>query len=379
MSATANTYSIKNPYIGSFISSEALCPISSGKDTRHIQIQVPAAELPYTVGDSLCVIPQNHPELVDAVLHAVPCAGDEVITAPNGETCSVAEALSAHCTLSKISGKCLKWYALTQDVVELQELIEDKEQQKEYIGGRDVLDLLTEYPPSKDFVAQEFIDVLGKIIPRLYSIASSQKHDPTKIELTIAAVEWESLGRKRFGVASTYLCHRCQADDEIRCYIHHAKKFKLPTDTDTDIIMVGPGTGIAPFRAFMQDRVADNARGRNWLYFGDWRRSEHFYYGDEWQAYVEAGQLQHLDLAFSRDQEHKIYVQHLLKNNAQETWEWLDSGAHFYVCGDAARMAKDVDDALHKIVAEAGGKGEDGAKAYVEQMIADGRYQRDVY
>ena len=378
MSATASTYSIKNPYIGSFISSDELCPLSSGKDTRHIQINVPASELPYTVGDSLCVIPKNHPELVDAVLHAVPCAGDETVTAPNGASCSLAQALSDYCTLSKISAKCLKWYALTQDNRELQEIVEDKERQKEYINGRDILDLLTEYPP-QPFVAQEFVDVLGKIIPRLYSIASSQKYDPSKIELTIAAVEWESLGRKRYGVASTYLCHRSQAADEIRCYIHHAKKFKLPTDGDTDVIMVGPGTGIAPFRAFMQDRVADHAQGRNWLYFGDWRRDDHFYYADEWQAYLDAGQLQHLDLAFSRDQAHKIYVQHLLEQNAQETWQWLDGGAHFYVCGDATRMAKDVDDALHKIVAEAGGKGEEGAKAYIEQMVTDGRYQRDVY
>ena len=378
MSATASAYSIKNPFVGSFISSQELCSPSSGKDTRHIQIQIPADELPYTVGDSLCIVPKNHPDLVAAVLAALPCAADEQVTAPNGQDCTLQVALSDYCTLSKISAKCLKWYAQSQDVSALQEIIADKEQQKTYLDGRDILDLLTEHPP-KEVVAQDFINVLGKIIPRLYSIASSQKHDPTKIELTIAAVEWESLERKRYGVASTYLCHRSQPQDEIRCYIHHAKKFKLPTDGDTDVIMVGPGTGIAPFRAFMQDRVADNAKGRNWLYFGDWRRDEHFYYADEWQTYLDAGQLQQLDLAFSRDQEHKIYVQHLLENNAEETWKWLDGGAHFYVCGDASRMAKDVDDALHKIVAEAGGKGETGAKEYIEQMVKDGRYQRDVY
>lgn len=378
MSATASAFSLKNPYIAKFVASTELCPISSGKDTRHIQLGIPASELPYTVGDSLCVIPRNHPDLVEAILAALPQTGEEQVTVSNGAECDLREALTAHCTISKISNKCLKWYANIQENPDLRAIAAEKTTIKEYVAGRDLLDLLTEFP-SKDVTAQELVEMLGKIIPRLYSIASSQKMVPDMIELTIAMVEWESHERTRVGVASTYLGYRCEPNDQVSCYIHHAKKFKLPTDTSTDVIMVGPGTGIAPFRAFMQDRVADKATGRNWLYFGDWRRDDHYYYADEWAEFKEQGYLHKIDLAFSRDQEHKIYVQHLLEKNAEETWAWIDSGAHFYVCGDASRMAKDVDDALHALIAGAGGKGEEGAKEYVEQMIADGRYQRDVY
>lgn len=378
MQIEQSSYSIKNPYLGSFLKSEELCPISSGKDTRHIQIAIPASELPYTAGDSLCVVPRNHPELLAAIADKLPCSGEETVTAPNGESCSLAEALLSHCTITKISSKFLKWYAAEQGDSVLQAVAEDKEQAKAYITGRDLLDLLTDHPIAA-VNAQDIVDKVGKIVPRLYSIASSQKHTPDMIELTIAMVEWDSLERKRYGVASTYLGYRCDEGDPVRCYIHHAKKFKLPQDNSTDIIMVGPGTGIAPFRAFMQDRVADGATGRNWLYFGDWRKADHFYYADEWQQYLDAGQLHKLDLAFSRDQDYKIYVQHLLENNAEDTWQWLDNGAHFYVCGDARRMAQDVDDALHKIVAEQGGLGEDGAVEYIKKMKKDGRYQRDVY
>lgn len=372
------SYSIRNPYKAPFLKSEALCEISSGKDTRHIQIGAPATALPYVVGDSLCVIPRNHPELVAAIIEQLPCAANDMVIAPNDKKCTLEEALRSHCMVSKISSKFLKWYVAAQGDAELQAIAEDREQAKTYTDGRDVLDLLTEYP-LRQASAQDIVDNVGKAIPRLYSIASSQKKSPEMIELTVAMVEWDSHNRKRYGVASTYLGYRCETGDEVRCYIHHAKKFKLPENGDADVIMVGPGTGIAPFRAFMQDRVADGARGRNWLYFGDWRRADHFYYADEWQAYVDAGQLQHLDLAFSRDQDYKIYVQHLIEQNAEETWEWLKGGAHFYVCGDANRMAKDVNDALHKVIAEQSGLGEAGAVGYVQQMITDGRYQRDVY
>ncbi len=372
------SYSIKNPYHAKFISSEELCDPSSGKDTRHIKIALPASELPYIVGDSLCVIPCNHPDLVDAIIAATPCNADDEVTAPNGATCTLKEALSAECTVAKVSSKCLKWYAAHIANAELQAIAEDKEKAKEFISGRDILDLLQEYPAS-ELNAQDLVDKVGKAIPRLYSIASSQNYNAEMTELTIAMVEWESRERTRYGVCSTYLGHRCHEGDDIRCYIHHAKKFKLPENTDTDIIMVGPGTGIAPFRAFMQDRVASEAKGRNWLYFGDWNVDHHYYYKDEWQTYLDAGQLQHLDVAFSRDQEYKIYVQHLIEKNAEETWKWIDGGAHFYVCGDANRMAKDVDAALHKCIAEQGGKGEEGAAEYVKQMTKDGRYQRDVY
>ena len=378
MHADKSAYSIKNPFVGTFVKSQALCPAGSGKDTRHIQIAIPASELPFTVGESLCIVPDNHPDLVAALLEQLPCAATEMVNAPNGSACTLREALLSHCTISKISNKCFKWYAALSGDAALQAIAEDKEQMKAYLDGRDVLDLVTAYPVAA-FPAQDLVDKLGKIIPRLYSIASSQKLIDDKIELTIAMVEWDSHERLRYGVASTYLGHRCQPGDQVRCYIHHAKKFKLPADTSIDVIMVGPGTGIAPFRAFMQDRVADKASGRNWVYFGDWRKADNYYYESEWQAYIDAGQLQHLDVAFSRDQEHKIYVQHLLEQNAEETWAWIDGGAHFYVCGDASRMAKDVDDALHALIAKQGAKGEAGAKAYVEAMIESGRYQRDVY
>lgn len=374
----ASDYSLKNPYIASFGSSRSLCAPETGKEVCHVCIDVPASDLPFEVGDSLCVLAENHPQLVSDILAAVPCDGSDQVLTAQGETCSLQAALSHSCGITKVTGKFLKAWAELCASDELKAIAADKEQAKAYYDGRDFLDIIVDYP-AVELSAQNVVDVLGKVIPRLYSIASSQNFVDDAIELCIGVVEWEHLERQRHGLCSTYLCHRLQAGDKVRIYIHHQKKFKVPTDINADVIMIGPGTGIAPFRAFMQERDAAGGAGRNWLYFGDWQQEHHYHYADEWKMYQDKGSLHHLDLAFSRDQDHKIYVQHLLEKNAAETWKWIDGGGHIYVCGDAKRMAKDVDAALHKIIAEEGGMSEDAAADYVQAMKKDARYQRDVY
>jgi sulfite reductase (NADPH) flavoprotein alpha-component len=226
----------------------------------------------------------------------------------------------------------------------------------------------------------DFVRSLRKLQPRLYSISSSPKAHPHQVHLTVGAVRYETAGRTRKGVCSTFLADRAvPSESRVGVFVHSNKAFRPPANGDTPMIMVGPGTGIAPFRAFLEERAATGAKGKNWLFFGDQRAATYFLYRDELTALQSAGTLTRLDLAFSRDQSEKIYVQQRMLEQATELFAWLEAGAHFYVCGDASRMAKDVDDALHKIVETAGGKSTDDAKVYVAKLKTDKRYQRDVY
>lgn len=369
-------YSIKNPYTAHFESSQALCQGTGGKETRHIVIQSPADKLPFEVGDSLAVLPENHPELVQAILAKLAIPADTEVKNQKEESTTLEKALTESFSITQLNPKTVKfWASLNNDLTKISE---DKELLKTYCDGRDLLDLINEYPV-KNIPLQELLGELKNILPRLYSIASSQSLIKDKIELTIAMVEWESLGRKRQGLCSTFLGHRLKTGDTVKTFIHNAKSFKLPENDSTDMIMIGPGTGVAPFRAFLQERQARGAKGKNWLFFGHWHRAEHFFYQEDWQNWQNQGLLSKIDLAFSRDQEEKIYVQHLMEKNAQELWQWIENGAHFYVCGDAKHMAKDVELALKNAIKDHSGMSEEETTKYLNQMKKEKRYQKDVY
>ncbi|MFW6353169.1 MAG: diflavin oxidoreductase, partial [Verrucomicrobiota bacterium] len=240
-------------------------------------------------------------------------------------------------------------------------------------------DLFLEFPPSDMLSVDQVLNLLRKLPPRLYSIASSIQAHPNEVHLTIAAVRYNAHEKVRKGVCSTYFADRIDVGENVPVYLHHNKNFKLPADPNTPIIMVGPGTGIAPFRAFVEERVETGAKGKSWLFFGDWTFQNDFLYQTEWQKYLKTGGLSRMDVAFSRDTDQKVYVQHRMREKSKELYAWLEEGAHFYVCGDASRMAKDVHQALIDCVAEHGGMSPEDAEAYVKDLQKSKRYQRDVY
>ena len=377
MSATVSTYSRKNPFPARLTRTRLLTAPGSGKETIHFEVSLAGSGLAYEVGDSLGIFPSNDPAEVDAVLTAAGLAGEEPVESAGT---SLREVLTRQVTLREpsrqllaaILGKC-------PDAAELTELIdpEAKSVMDDWIDGREVVDILQAYPRAK-FTADELVKVLRKLQPRLYSIASSPKAYPEDIHLTVAVVRYELHGRNRQGVCSTYLADRVNGGT-MPVFIHSAKHFRQPEDPSVPVIMVGPGTGIAPFRAFLQEREVLGAPGKSWLFFGDRNRATDFLYEDEINAWCDQGVLHRLDTAFSRDQAEKVYVQHRMMENADELWKWLEGGAYFYVCGDASRMAKDVDEALHRIVEKAGGKSPEEAAAYVEELKKTKRYRKDVY
>jgi sulfite reductase (NADPH) flavoprotein alpha-component len=377
MSSAVSAYSRKNPFPARLTAARSLTGTGSGKETLHFEVSLSGSGLAYECGDSLGVFPVNDAAEVEAVLAAAGLSGDEHIESTGT---SLSEVLTHHVTLREpsrqllaaILGKC-------PDAAELSELIdpEAKSVMDDWIDGREVLDILQAYPQAK-FTPDELVKVLRKLQPRLYSIASSPKAHPEAVHLTVAVVRYELHGRQRQGVCSTYLADRVQGA-EMPVFIHSAKHFRPPEDPAAPVIMVGPGTGIAPFRAFLQEREATGAPGKTWLFFGDRNRATDFLYEDEINAWRDQGVLHRLDTAFSRDQAEKVYVQHRMIEHGAELWQWLGEGGCFYVCGDASRMAKDVDDALHRIVEEHGGKSNEEAAAYVDELKKAKRYRKDVY
>ena len=279
------------------------------------------------------------------------------------------------CTINKTILK--KWAPLSFHPY-LKAAMEDEDEIAKILDGRQVIDLLYDFPA--DFKsAQDFVGILRRLTPRLYSIASSLKAHPDEVHLTVAKVTYDTHGRTRKGVCSTFLCENMQEGDTVRVFLQHAKHFKLPEDLSKDVIMVGPGTGIAPFRAFLEERKATRASGRNWLFFGNPHEATDYFYQDEFELYEAENVLNRIDLAWSRDQDHKIYVQDKMRDHSEELWEWVKNGAHVYVCGDATYMAPDVDAALNEAIQKHGPMSNEEADAYVAQMKADKRYQRDVY
>lgn len=375
-------YSRKNPFPAALKVNQKLTLQGSGKDTRHYELSLEGSGLDYVVGDSMGVYCMNDPALVDEILERLGFTGDEMVTSPAKRDVPVRQALLEDSIITQPDRKFLKAVVERADAAPLlSELLtpERKDDLNEYLWGMEVVDFLLEHP-SMRFEPQEFVATLRKLLPRLYSIASSLKAYPEQVHFTIATVQYTSHGRLRKGVCSNWLAERVGPNDPVPVFIHTAKGFRLPDDPATPVVMVGPGTGIAPFRAFLQERKAIGATGKNWLFFGEQHEKSDFFYRNEFEGYMKDGILTRLDTAFSRDQEHKIYVQHRMLENARELWEWIDAkGADFFVCGDATRMAKDVDNALHQIIREQGGKSPEEAAAYVEAMKKDHRYKRDVY
>ncbi|HEY2574314.1 MAG TPA: sulfite reductase subunit alpha, partial [Verrucomicrobiaceae bacterium] len=328
-----------NPFPATLLANLKLNGASSAKDTRHIAFSLADSGLTYETGDALGVVVQNDPQVVDSIIAAQNLDASTSVVLPDGGQAPLREALLRHYEVRAFLGK----------------------------------EADASQTPS------EFIDTLKKLQPRLYSIASSLKAHPGEVHLCVGAVRYESNGIKHQGVASTFLADRLSLGDTTGIFVHTAKHFRVPAGSDTRMIMVGPGTGIAPFRAFLEERQATGASGGNWLFFGDQKSESDYLYRDQITRWHEEGFLTRLDLAFSRDQAEKIYVQNRMLAQAAELWRWLDGGAHFYVCGDASRMAKDVDAALHQIIREQGGRSADDAAAYVSEMKKSKRYARDVY
>ncbi|NIP97229.1 MAG: sulfite reductase subunit alpha [Akkermansiaceae bacterium] len=372
-------YGKKNPFPAPILKNFNLNGSGSPKETHHVELSLEGSGLEYGVGDALGVFPRNCEELVDEVLANLPFNVKEEVPLPDGGEAPLREALIHNYDLRSLTPKFLQNWQERSGSPYLRSVVEsgDRKVMNDFCWGREVIDLVVDYPA--DFSdGEDFVSVLKKLQPRLYSIASSPKAHPGEVHLTIAIVRYESYGRQRGGVCSTFIADR-SAGVEPGVFVHHNKAFRLPEDADTPIIMVGPGTGIAPFRAFLEERQATGAKGKNWLFFGSPHRASDFLYEEELTAMQESGVLSRLDLAFSRDQPEKIYVQHLMEEHGKEIWSWLQDGASFYVCGDAARMAKDVDAALHRIVEKHGGLSGEDAQAFVKALKKEKRYSRDVY
>ncbi len=378
--ASTSPYTRSNPFPGKLIVNRRLSGPESEKDTRHFEIDLSGWGLSFEVGDSVAVYPTNDPGLVDEIIRAIGAKGDEPVPAAKTQK-SLREALLRDYSITQTTPKFLK--AITQranSALLLKDLLEPKRKEDlgRYLWGMDVIDFLLEHPSAK-FRPEEFVGLLNKLQPRLYSVASSLRVYPEQVHLIVDVVRYESHGRVRKGVASSFLAERAD-HAPVPVYPSLAKHFHLPENPDTPVIMVGPGTGIAPFRAYLQERQALGAKGKNWLFFGSQREKCDYAYKEDFDRFKRNGILTRLDCAWSRDQAHKVYVQHRMLENAPEIWKWIDSeGAQFFVCGDARRMAKDVDAALRKIVQEQGGKRVDEANEYVEKLKSDKHYKRDVY
>ena len=369
-------YSKSNPYSSALLLNRVMTE-GSDKETRHFEFSLKESGLSYEPGDSLGVLPVNCPEVVNDLLLATGFSGSEQVQI--GEDSFILKDALLHkfaCTVvSKIQIKKFNEIAQVSALEELLK-IENKQALIDYMWGRELIDLFKEYP-QQGLSVQDFIALLRPMPPRLYSIASSLSAHSDEVHLTVAVVRYDSFGRKRKGVCSSYLAER--VGETIPCYFHPNKNFKLPQNQEAPVIMVGPGTGIAPFRAFIEERQATGAPGKNWLFFGDRSQKTDYLYGNEWETYRKDGILNELDLAWSRDQSEKVYVQHKMLEKGAELWKWLQDGAVFYVCGDASRMAKDVDQALRTIAQQHGSMNEEDATIWIKALQKEKRYLKDVY
>ncbi|EAC0958237.1 NADPH-dependent assimilatory sulfite reductase flavoprotein subunit [Salmonella enterica subsp. enterica] len=349
---------------------------NSEKDVRHIEIDLGDSGLRYQPGDALGVWYQNDPALVKELVELLWLKGDEPVTV-DGKTLPLAEALEWHFELTVSTANIIENYATLTRSESLLPLVGDKAQLQHYAATTPIVDMVRFSPAQLD--AQALIDLLRPLTPRLYSIASSQAETENEVHVTVGVVRYDIEGRARAGGASSFLADRVEEEGEVRVFIEHNDNFRLPANPQTPVIMIGPGTGIAPFRAFMQQRAAEGAEGKNWLFFGNPHFTEDFLYQVEWQRYVKEGLLSRIDLAWSRDQKEKIYVQDKLREQGAELWRWINDGAHIYVCGDARRMAADVEKALLEVIAEFGGMDLESADEYLSELRVERRYQRDVY
>ncbi|MEB8194844.1 NADPH-dependent assimilatory sulfite reductase flavoprotein subunit [Raoultella terrigena] len=348
----------------------------SEKDVRHVEIDLGDSGLRYQPGDALGVWYQNDPALVNELAELLWLKGDEPVSV-DGKTLPLAEALTWHFELTVNTANIVENYATLTRSETLLPLVGDKAQLQHYAATTPIVDMVRFSPAQLD--AQALIDLLRPLTPRLYSIASSQAETENEVHVTVGVVRYDIEGRARAGGASSFLADRVEEDGEVRVFIEHNDNFRLPANPQTPVIMIGPGTGIAPFRAFMQQRAAEGAEGKNWLFFGNPHFTEDFLYQVEWQSYVKEGVLSRIDLAWSRDQQQKVYVQDKLREQGAELWRWINDGAHIYVCGDANRMAKDVERTLLEVIAEFGAMDAEAADEFLSELRVERRYQRDVY
>lgn len=374
-----SSYSKKRPFPSTVIHNENLNAPLSEKETRHLAFSLEGSGLDYEVGDALGVYPTNSPEQVDAIITTLSLDPEEHVPLPDGGTAPLREALIGSYDIRNLTAPLLAGWLENAGSPALRDLLEseDKSALNDYCWGRELIDLVHDHPPFFS-CGKEFVAVLKKLQPRLYSIASSPKAHPGEVHLTVGVVRYHSHGRDRGGVCSTFLGDRA-VEARPKIFVHGNKAFRPPADDSRAMIMVGPGTGIAPFRAFLEERQATGAVGKNWLLFGNPHEETDFLYKDELGAMIESGVLTRLDTAFSRDQEQKVYVQDRMIEHGAELWKWLEEGAAFYVCGDASRMAKDVEAALLKVVVTHGGLPEEEATAYLKMLRKEKRYCRDVY
>ena len=423
-------WSAKNPYSSNLTENFVLNGEGSRKETRHIVFDLGDSGLQYKAGDALGVIPRCPPELVEDVLASCGFSGDEEVDTHLGP-CGLRQALTERYEIHRISKKWIEELGprLSSGAADIEirivhrqrtssrdgsvlidwngsgaeddvpvgyveigsasdpaetlwaELTGDSKAMEDYIWSRDYIDGLADFGHI-GFTPQQLVDGMDRLKPRLYSIASSPDFEPGMVHLTVAIVRYNHHDRDRAGLCTGFMADRCEVGEtDIGVFMSPTRSFVLPEDRSTDIIMVGPGTGIAPFRAFLQQRQMEGDSGRNWLFFGDWTEEGEYLYRDEMEAWRENGLINRHDLAWSRAGPEKVYVQHLMEQHGEEIWNWIDGGAYFYVCGDKNYMARDVHSTLIGICSEYGGMSEEEAKEFVESglMKAEKRYLRDVY
>lgn len=374
-SAIESGFTKQKPYSAEVLVSQKLTGRDSDRDVRHVEIELGESGIHYQAGDALGIWFTNNETLVDDILAKLGLEASETITLGD-QSLTLKQALIDNKELTQLNPNTVKaWAALSQNAT-LLTLCEDKAQLRQYVIHHQVIDLISQYPTT--VTASDFVELLRGITPRLYSIASSQSEVESEVHLTVALVEEERDGQTRFGGASQFLASATEGT-QVKVYVEPNKHFRLPENPETPVIMIGPGTGVAPFRAFMQARAAQGVQGHSWLFFGNPHFEQDFLYQVEWQQYLNAGELTRLDLAFSRDQAHKVYVQHKITEQGEDLWQWLNQGAHLYICGDAERMAKDVHQALVDVAITHGEMSLEQANAYFETLRTDKRYQKDVY
>ena len=378
--APATEYGKKKPFPAETIDTVVLNGEGSSKETLHLEFSLAGSGLSYEPGDALAVLPVNAPDVVKAIIQAAKLTGNEEVEVKNVGRKLLADALREDYDITAISRAVLTKLAEALNSTVLRGLLAEdaKDRLKEYSAGREIIDAIVDFAPN-GLSAEALTGIFRKLPPRLYSIASSPLAHADEVHLTVAAVRYETHNRQRKGVCSTYLADLVKSGDPVQVFVQPNKNFRLPADPATPVIMVGPGTGVAPFRAFVEHRAATGGSGKNWLFFGDQHYTYDFLYQLEWQDFLKDGALTRLDVAFSRDQPEKVYVQDRMIAQAKDLYQWLEEGAHFYVCGDANRMANDVHQALVTVVENQAGISREAAEAYVEDLKKTKRYQRDVY
>ncbi len=379
VSGGESEFSRTNPFQAEVLENLNLNGRGSDRETRHVELSLEGSNLNYEPGDSLGVFPENHPRLVDELIAAMEWNADERVTVNKaGDQVAVREALLRYFEITAVTKPVAEQLAKLKPESGLSALLADDSEFRKVMNSCDLLDIVQDYR-LQGIPAGQFVAVLRKIPARLYSIASSSKSFPDEVHLTVRTVRYEARGRERYGVCSVHLAERIEAGDTLPIYIQHNPNFKLPENPDTPIIMVGPGTGVAPFRSFLGEREETGAEGKSWLFYGDQHFSTDFLYQTEWQRWLKDGVLTKMDVAFSRDTEQKVYVQHRMLEHSKELYQWLQEGASVYVCGDEKKMAHDVHSALATILEQEGGLTPEQAAEYLTRLQQDKRYQRDVY